>query len=322
MKTNHLIKLLILMMVLGMLLATTGSFDSVMVMAFPFAQIGLALRWLSLSGGAGNAVAVIFYILLSLSPFIVWLFLHKKRKVIKMDALLILLSGASFLLLYLLVNPSLIPYLGTLSVLSLPTEFAVGMAGSMLNLIILTYLLLRLLRALFQSNGKQLIRYMKVILVAGINIFIFFFFGLAFSNLWNSFAVFRSSEHWDIQPFTINHFFAIIEFGMRVMPILLTIWVTVVVIEMLTSFEKGYYTEKSVELTTCLVKRCKTAIAVVISLQLAFNLSQFLFLPWLDHVNFVVTIPLYSIAFLLLILLMARFIEEGRKLKEEQDLFV
>ena len=322
MKTNHLIKLLILMMVLGMLLAMTGSFDAVMMIAFPFAQIGLALRWLSLSGQAGNVVAIILYVLLSLSPLVLLFLLYKQRKMIKVDALLVLLSGALFPLLYLFINPRLIHNLGTPGALSLPTEFAMGMAGSVLHSITLTYLVLRLLHALFQSNGKQLIRYMKVFLVAGINISVFFVFGLAFRHLWNRFAGFRSGEHWNGQSLTGNHLFSIIEFGMGVMPILLTIWVTVIVLEMLTSFEKGYYTDQSVELATCLVKRCKTAIAVVILLQLAFNLSQFFLFPWIDHVNFLITIPLYSVVFLVLILLIARFIEEGKKLKEEQELFV
>ena len=36
------------------------------VAAFPFEQIGMGLRWLSLSGGIGNGAAIVLYILLSL----------------------------------------------------------------------------------------------------------------------------------------------------------------------------------------------------------------------------------------------------------------
>ena len=38
--------------------------------AFPFAQIGLGLRWLSLSGAVGNGLAIGLYVLLGLIPLI------------------------------------------------------------------------------------------------------------------------------------------------------------------------------------------------------------------------------------------------------------
>ena len=56
--------------------SVSGFFST--IVAFPFEQLGEGLRALSLSGGAGNAAAILFYVLLSLIPAGIWLILKKK----------------------------------------------------------------------------------------------------------------------------------------------------------------------------------------------------------------------------------------------------
>ena len=58
--------------------SVSGFFST--IVAFPFEQLGVGLRALSLSGGAGNAAAILFYVLLSLIPAGIWLILKKKQK--------------------------------------------------------------------------------------------------------------------------------------------------------------------------------------------------------------------------------------------------
>ena len=48
------------------------------LLAFPFQQLGLGLRALSLSGAAGNAAAIVLYLALCLSPAAVLLVMKRR----------------------------------------------------------------------------------------------------------------------------------------------------------------------------------------------------------------------------------------------------
>ena len=50
------------------------------IAAFPFAQIGALLRWMSLSGTAGNIAAIILYLAIGAAPIIYTIRLSKKKK--------------------------------------------------------------------------------------------------------------------------------------------------------------------------------------------------------------------------------------------------
>lgn len=79
------------------------------IAAFPFEQAGWGLRKLSLSGGAGNAAAVILYGIFSLVPAMVWLFLKNQRRELRVDLVLPGLSVLLFIVNYYMVNPGLLP---------------------------------------------------------------------------------------------------------------------------------------------------------------------------------------------------------------------
>ncbi len=76
-------------------------------MAFPFEQIGLILRRLSLSGTAGNIAAVLIYATFCLTPVFILFLRRKKRGFFTEDLLLALLSAVLFVVLYYMINPGL-----------------------------------------------------------------------------------------------------------------------------------------------------------------------------------------------------------------------
>ena len=88
--------------------SVSGFFST--IVAFPFEQLGEGLRALSLSGGAGNAAAILFYVLLSLIPAGIWLILKKKQKTMPIDFTLFLLSVLLFVVLYYMINPGLMGF--------------------------------------------------------------------------------------------------------------------------------------------------------------------------------------------------------------------
>lgn len=53
-----------------------------------------------------------------------------------------------------------------------------------------------------------------------------------------------------------------------------------------------------------------------------FNLLQLLFQSRLYQLEYVVSVPVFSLAFVLAVLLFARYIREMQRLKEDNDLFI
>ena len=88
-----------------LLCAQGGSVEA--VLSFPLAPIGNWLRRLSLSGGAGNALAIVLYVLICLLPAGLCLFRWLKGKRCAEDLLLPAASAALFYSLYLLINPAM-----------------------------------------------------------------------------------------------------------------------------------------------------------------------------------------------------------------------
>ena len=75
-------------------------------LAFPWGPLGNMLRRLSLSGGAGNVTAWVLFLAAGALPVVCWGVLFLKKRAVKADWLLFLLSAAMFAGLWLLVNPS------------------------------------------------------------------------------------------------------------------------------------------------------------------------------------------------------------------------
>ena len=126
--------------------SVSGFFST--IVAFPFEQLGVGLRALSLSGGAGNAAAILFYVLLSLIPAGIWLILKKKQKTMPIDFTLFLLSVLLFVVLYYMINPGLmgfaVPGTGKWSL------------GSTFYSVLLGYLLIRALLKYRNAGAKKL----------------------------------------------------------------------------------------------------------------------------------------------------------------------
>jgi hypothetical protein len=67
---------------------------------------------------------------------------------------------------------------------------------------------------------------------------------------------------------------------------------------------------------------CKTALVVVVVASMGINVAQILFSSLLYNINIELNIPIMAVLFLLVIHVMARFIEENQKLKADNELFI
>ena len=67
---------------------------------------------------------------------------------------------------------------------------------------------------------------------------------------------------------------------------------------------------------------CRKALVAVVLTNVGFNLLQMLFADSLLIIDGFLYLPLFSVAFVLAALLLARFLAENRQLKQDNDLFI
>lgn len=300
----------------------------VSAMAFPFAPVGQGLRWLSLSGGVGNAVAVLLYAALSLAP-LAGLWALKRRRVLCLeDGLLGLLSPLLFGVLYYMVNPSSLP--GIAGEAGVGREVSFSLLGGTVYALLLCYLLLRALRHFLQADRERLQGYLGWLLRALAVLFVYLVAGLLFQECLTAFSGARPDEQllWCIEgevmagQVSVDQIFSLLRYLAAALPYLLDVAIVLAALHLLGAMKTDRYSQETMAAAGRLSRLCAKALGLTLLVTLAMNLLQLLFLGSLSQVHIALVFPLLSVAFLLAVLLMARLLEENRALKRDNDLFV
>lgn len=283
------------------------------LMAFPLEQLGLLLRKLSLSGTAGNALAIGLYILLCLLPLLALLLLHRRRGLLPEDILLGLLCPVLFPALYLMVNPALLDtWLGAPG-----TLLGKSLVGGAVWALVCAYAVLRLLRAIFRADGPGLRTCANILLWALALLLTYGAFGASFGSFLDSVESTRAAN--TSGSLGLTYGFLGLQWLVDALPYVLDLWVVFAAMEV-TAAER--YSEEMTEAADRLAKRCARALIWTVLTNCGFNLLQLLCARYLRIVNGVVLLPVYSVAFTLAALLLARLLKENRELKADNDLFV
>ncbi len=288
-------------------------------MAFPFEQLGLGLRTLSLSGNVGNILSIILYSVTCLVPVFMLLKLRRRRKLQNEDMLLAILSILLFVVIYFMVNPGLLSTcLGTVAGQSIGKALLGGMVYSVL----LGYVILRVLRLFFAADTGRLQKYISMLLFVLNILFVYLAFGAGFGSLMDSFDALRTGNTGHEQQLGMSYVFLILKYVVNVLPYLLDILVIFAVLSLLKELSNNRYSEASVIAAEKLSHLCGVALAITVISNIIFNLLQLVFIKMLLVVNGTVQIPLLSIAFVLAVLLLAQFIKENKQLKDDNNMFI
>lgn len=288
------------------------------VIAFPFEQIGMGLRALSLSGTVGNIIAIVIYAALALSPLGLMLWRGLKKRLRAEDALLAVLSAVLFAVLYLMVNPGSIGMPG-------------GAAGTMAGKIVLGatvysvlcgYIILRLLRLFFGSGTEKLQKYMGVMMFLLSFLFVYAVFGASVSQLLDAFSTLHAGNQGNEQALGASEVFLVLQFIVNVIPYAADLWIVFAAGRLVSELQTDRYSDASVAWAAGLSRTCKIALIVTILSQIVFNLLQLVFTKSLMVMNSQVSIPVLSVVFVLAVLLIARYLAESKRLKDENDMFV
>lgn len=291
------------------------------IMAFPFAPIGDGLRVLSLSGSVGNVVAILLYGGISLLPLGVLLFQASKKSLHWEDLLLVVSIPLLFAILYEMINPGTLP-LGPTELGMLGEEVRKAMLGCVVYSVLVGYLVLRALRLFFSAGKIQLQKYLFILLGLLNMILVYLVFGGCLQKFLQTVESTKAANQGTEDGLTFTYVFLFLQMLVDALPYVLDILIVFASQHMLQELQKDAYCEETMEAAGKLSKVSGISLKVTILSILVFNLLQLLCAKNLRVVNGFVNIPILSIVLTLAALLVAKLVTEGKRLKDDNDMFI
>ncbi len=307
-----------LCLALGLTLRPPSGGAVAAALSFPFVQLGRGLRALSLSGGVGNVCAVALYALICLAPATWLLFRCLKRRFKPEDILCVLMSALLFFQMYMMVNPSMLEG-------ALGPAAAEPMGGAILGgvfySLLAAYLLFSFLRLCMASDLQLLGRCCRGALFLLAAALILAAFGLGPARLMadlDSLAEANSGSGGLALSRAVLALGCLADMAVCA----LDLWVLSGADRLLDCWSRSAYSQETVRSAGALAGRGVKALCGETLINLSFQLLQLLLMPRLRTVSMGLSIPLFSAVLVLAALLLARLMGEGKRLKDDNDLFI
>lgn len=300
---------------------------------FPWAQIGNLLRKMSLAGAAGNVTAWILFIVVGGCPLFLWGLLAWRKKNSRADLLLPLLSLAMSAGLWFMINPSYLEaYL-----------FPAG-AGDMgkcafsltIDSILLCWVLLRVLENCGKMGRKSLLKSLEVLLglYAALSAAAVLLQGSAeLLTNWKSLGVTTSTTgpEWILwqdfggmerRSMGLSRCFLVLQIICRYLPHLLEIVLCGASIVFLHSCEQNSFHERSLKQVQRIRNWSAYFLGICLGANVCVNVLQLVLARFIYNSQYTLTFPIKQIVVMLGVLMLSRFWLEGKKLKDDNTLFI
>lgn len=276
------------------------------LLALPFALIAKGLRALSLSGSNGNMIAILLYAVVSLSPM---LFLLKKKRS-REDWLLIACSGALFYVLYLLINPGLMPA-------AMSSEVGGVIYSGTIYSILISWGILKLIHR--EVSGYDALKTLLYILAA---LYIIVGFGVGVGDLKTEIVTLHTTNTMPGQNLLPTDLFHALIFAVHALEYLMDACLMIFGVDLICQLEQNPYSESCVETADLLSRKARSYLSVILLSNMALNVTQVLFAYNLYNIDAKVRIPVFSVALCLGCMALTRLLVQGKEIKEENDLYI
>lgn len=284
--------------------------------AFPFEQIGALLRTLSLANAIGNVMAIILYVAICLMPAGMYLYFRKRGKA---DLFLPVISAVLFFVIYYMINPGLF-------VVMVPGTSKM-ILGMLFYSVFCCYLVLKILEKCLKADANWLEKGLHVILYLIVMMLIFEIIIGCFGEISAAYQKAQTENYaseifFDAPDLTMTYVFLSLQSIVKAIPFALDILIIFGGMNLLDARKKDKYSEESVMAAEKLATICIRSLVVTMLSGLALNVLQVLLRNQIHYVNLVITVPIFSIMFALIVLLLAKYIRETQKVKQELDMFI
>ncbi len=286
--------------------------------SFPFAQIGMLLRTLSLSGTLGNIAAFVLYIGLGALPLL-FAALHLKRSTAKAeDWLLVIISGFAFYMLYMMINP------GALGRIPGFFNADVGRAtlGGAFYSLLIGYSVIKLLRRSNSTATDSLLKIMRLLFAVTAVILVF---SISYIGIGEVKSRFTAVQNGNTDPFVsleFTYIFILVRYVFTEVPAVMEIGIFLLGMQLCNDLRADRYGEAAISAAKKLADFSKKAVVTILLCTLTLNLAQIVFAGSLVDVNFVTTLPIDAIIVAFAALLLTRFFTASRALAQDNQLFI
>ena len=283
-----------------------------MSLAWPFVKAGEILRKLSLSGDMGNLAAIGLYVLLCIAP----LFLIRKDDGIRSNILLAVGSGVLFRVMWLMVNPGQMPA-------HMRNEVGMAIHAGTIYSVMITWGVLKLMSRADLTVKANIYEALKIFLMICAGQFLFVGLGLGMGQFRAQLAATETGNtalsDMQLMPSII---FITMDFCYGLLENLAVAWVLVLGTRLLDALEEDPYSQRCHDISLEIFRWCKKMIPLVAGVNLTLNLGQVFLARWLVNVNLELRLPVLSLAVAFGMMALTRLLEEGKAIKDDNDLFV
>lgn len=300
---------------------------------FPWEQIGYLLRKMSLDGAAGNVASWILFIVIGGCPLFLWGLRAWRKKSCRADLLLPLLSLVMFGGLWFMINPF---YLEAYLFPAGAGDLGKCALGLTIDSILLCWVLLRVLENCGKMGRKSLLKSLEILLglYAALSAAAVLLQGSAeLLTNWKSIGVTTSTtgSEWmlwqdfggmDSRSMGLSRCFLVLQAICRYLPDLLEIVLCGASIIFLHSCEQNSFHEKSLKQVQRLKKWSAYFLGICLGANVCVNLLQLLLARFIYSSQYTLTFPIKQIVVMLGVLMLSRFWLEGKKLKDDNTLFI
>ena len=125
-----------------------------------------------------------------------------------------------------------------------------------------------------------------------------------------------------IPNLSISYIFMVLQSMVKATPYALDIVIVFAGMKLLDTMKRDTYSDEAVVAVEKLANICTYSLVISMISGLAMNVLQVLSRNYLENVNLVITVPIFSIMFAFIVLLLAKYIRETQKVKQELDMFI
>lgn len=291
------------------------------LLAVPFEQMGYLLRKISLLGQVGNGLAWVFYVLICLLPVGVLVLLCRKREFANEDFLLIIMSLLLFVVMYEMINPNSLSGFAKFAAFSDYKIQQIILGGTMYSILI-GYLVLRIVHIFCERENVQLYLYLRILLTILGFLFVISAFGTSLGELITKFISVKAGNTDPNVHLGFTYGFLLLHYLIDILPFVLNLQTILLTLRLVEEMRTERYSETVVEVAERLTLWCKKTLCFVMLSNIFVNILQVFCMDELMDVQTEVLVPITSVLFVLVVLLVSKMITENHKLKDDNDLFI
>lgn len=302
----------------------------------PFEWIGNGLRWLSLSSSLGNAVAIILYAVISVSPLLYLLVRWRKKRMTKADVLLPIISVYTFYLLYHFINPGLMlqKTIQNIPGASLLPAIKYSYAVIFYSLSF-AYLMLRVLGGLVTDIAEDRLQYLckrlQAVLLAVSGLYVFF------AGCFNTYEMLadlsnRAPVHTNFPVdgsllmqqgnSLTNQLMVVITYLHQCFPVIFTVLILLSGIKLLSAMITHHMDEEEARAALRLSSVSRWTVYLTLLGDLLYNTVQFLLSSHLNDTNFTLNITLLPLVVAIFAMILSSYFKETKELQEENEMII